>query len=357
VLQLVLDHELARRQRAAARSSGETPPDEAPAHTSATTLVQQLLDLVPQSLPLAAVGEYALHDRPYLRACHEAAVLGLVRLAGEDAFPRDVATKLLLTLWHNLQQFGERSTAELSQLALALLGDSDPSHRTAACRQLLADARYRNLVLSWLRENSDRTVVRDVANLAARELPPGEALAILRELAPVLPQAPNAFLILGYRAPETLADAYRELLASDTQPAIRSGLVTGVGMAVTPLGLEIAELALEQDPSPDVRLQAVFALTARGDADLAERAISRALDDPRITADPVRLSSVVFALENLEASGHANHIHRAAQRLLATPLSAASRRTLEALLQRSLPGGTGAEPVPSPSSVLTPASR
>jgi hypothetical protein len=86
-------------------------------------------------------------------------------------FSREHATKLLLTLWDNLQKNGERSSDELSRLALMLLVDSDPSQRTAACRQLLSDARYRDLVLSWLRERNDQTVANEIAWPAPHELP------------------------------------------------------------------------------------------------------------------------------------------------------------------------------------------
>jgi hypothetical protein len=285
------------------------------------------------------LGDRVLHERPYLRAVHEPTVLQLVRLAGEGQFPRPIATHLLLTLWSNLQQFGERSSDELARLALLLLGDSDPSQRLAACRQLLADARYRALVVAWLREHGDRSVANELAALAARELEPTLALAVLRELTPVLQQAPNAYLVLAFRAPDALADAYRELLASNTQPGVRKDLITGIGMSGTPLGQEMAQLALANDPSPDVRVQSVFALSARGDAELAERAINQLLDDPLIARDPARLSSLVLTLQNLEAGGHTNRIDRLAQRLRAMPIAEHSRQMLDALVQRSLPAG------------------
>lgn len=341
VLQLVLDEELARR-RALAEADGD--------RTRLDALVQSVLDVMPIGTRAAEVGDRALHERPFLRAAHEPTVLQYVRLAGEQRFPRTIATHLLLTLWTNLRQLGERTSDELSALALSLLGDGDAMQRLAACRQLLSDPRHRALVLQWLRERTDRDVAAELAALAARELPPAEALAVLRELAAVVPQAPNAYLTLGFRSPETLADGYRELLAADLQPAVRKDLVTGIGLGGTPLGLEIAQLALANDPSPDVRIQAVFALTSRAAPEVAERAIDQLLDDPQVARDPSRLGSLVIALQNFEAGGHANVIDRLAQRLRATPLAEHSRQLLDALVQRGLPGGrtSVAGPVEAP---------
>ena len=330
VLQLVLAEECARRH-AAATTHGDRGRIDG--------LVHATLDVLPTTPATIEVGSRTLVDQPYLRAVHEPMVLTLLQRASEGTLPRQVATQLLLTLWHNLQRHGERSSDELSRLALLLLADQDPSQRTAACRQLLLDARYRGLVLAWLREHRDHAVATEVANLAAKELEPAAALAILRELTPLLPSAPNAYLVLGFRAPEVVADAYRELLASGTQPQMRADLVTGVGMTTTPLGLDIATLALDHDPSPDVRLQAVFALTARRDVAQAERALQQVLDDPLVAQDPVRLGAVVLALQNLEAAGDANVLQRVGERLRLLPLADYSRQTLDGMLARGLPGG------------------
>jgi hypothetical protein len=265
-----------------------------------------------------------------------------VQQAGEGKFPRPLATQLLLTLWDNVQRLGERSTQELSLLALTWLGGDDASQRTAACRQLLGDPRYRALVLSWLRERNDRTVAGELAKVAASELEAPDALALLRELTPLLPTAPNAYLVLGFRAPEALADSYRELLASNTQTQVRADLVTGVGMTTTPLGLEIAQLALANDPSPDVRIQAVFALTARREKALAEAALNQVLDDPLVARDPTRLGALVFALQNLEAADDPNVMQRVGQRLQTLPLADHSRQLLANLLARAVPGEGGA---------------
>lgn len=332
VLQLVVKTECERRDHDAAALQERARLD---------AFVQAILDVMPGSTLLAEVGEATLAEQRWLRAVHEPGVLGLVRLAAEQRFPRPIATRLLLTLWDNLQQSGERSSEELSRLALLLLGDDDPSQRTAACRQLLKDARYRNLVLAWLRERGDRAVANEVAGLAARELPIAEALAVLRELAATLPRAPNAYLVLGFRAPEAVADSYRELLAANTHANVRCDLITGIGMTRTPLGLAIAQLALDSDPAAEARVQAVFALTAQGGVEHGEAAIQRALDDPGIANDPQHLGAMVLALQNLEAGGDANAIDRVGRRLQALPLPDSARQTLAAMLERCLPAGHG----------------
>ncbi|MCU0862843.1 MAG: hypothetical protein MUC36_03535 [Planctomycetes bacterium] len=329
VLQLVLATELGRRDQEA--NGGDRGRIDA--------FTQLVLDSIPTHATAADIGANVLADQPYLRAAHEPTVLQFLRLATDGLLPREVATRLLLTLWANLQRHGERSSDELSALALVLLDDTDPSQRTAACRQLLHDARYRPLMLAWLRDRSDRSVATEVANLAARELPPTDAITVLRELGPLLPRATGAWMAVGFRAPELVADTYRELLGTDVQPAIRSDVVTAIGMTRTPLADEISELALTSDPSPDVRIQAVFVLSTRQSAEVAERALDRALDDRLIAADPIRLGSLVLALQNLEANGFLHSIDRIGQRLRGLPLAEHSRQTLEGMLARSLPGG------------------
>jgi hypothetical protein len=329
VLQLVLGADCERRDRDAAFALDRERAD---------ALVQALLDVMPGTATAAEVGEHVLGRQRFLRLVHEPGVLALVRLAAAGQFSRPIATRMLLTLWDNLQAFGERSSDELSRLALLLLANSDGSQRTAACRQLLQDARYRGFVVSWLREQGDAAVASEVASLAASELPPADAMAVLRELAAVLPQAAHAYLVLGHRAPDAVADGYRELLAANTHAALRRDMLTAVGLTRTPLGRELAELALHSDPAPEVRLQAVFALTAQGSGDLGERALTAALDDPRLANEPGHVAALVLALQNLEATGDTNAIDRIAQRLRSLPLAAESRQRLDALVRRALPG-------------------
>lgn len=326
VLRVVLATECARR-------------DEAGDRERLDALVHGLLAALPQNDPTAEVGAAVLDHRPWLRLCHEAAVLGLVDLAGSDRFPRGIATRLLLTLWDNLQRHGERSSADLAGLAMVLLADADPSKRTAACRQLLGDPRHRHVVLAWLRERRDLAVAAEISGIAARELPPAEALAVLREVGALLPSQPNAYLALGHRAPDLLADSYRELLAADTHAAVRADLVAGLAMADPAKALPIVELAQASDPAPAVRVQAMLTLTAAAAATHGEAACTRALDDPAVASDPGALAAVVFALQNLEAAGDINAVDRLGQRLRRTPLREDSRLALEQLLARALPGG------------------
>ncbi len=257
VLQLVVAADCARRHALA-----ESVRD----FSRCEPLVQALLDVMPMERSLAEMGAAVLTDQPFLRAVHEATVLELVRRAAEGGFERRIATRLLLTLWANLQRTGERTSDELARLSLLLL-----------------------------------------------------------------------------------ADAYRELLATDTQPAFRTDLVAGVGFVSSAAGREIAELALRNDPAPEVRIQAAFALTAIGDAGAGERAIASLLDEPRIAGDPHRLGALVLAMQNLEAAGDVNALDRLGQRLRTMPLSPAGREQLEAMLARALPGGRySANEVPTP---------
>lgn len=334
VLQLVLTAECVRRQDAATAAGDGTRIDG---------LVTSTLVVMQHGGAVAEIGGAVLDGRPYLHLVHEPRVLDLVQGAAEGLFPRPIATRLLLTLWDNVQRRGERSSAELASLALLQIGDPDPSKRTAACRQLLADPRYRHVVLAWLREHHDPAVAAEVAGLAARELAPNEALAVLRELAPVAPNLPGAYLSLGCRAPAALTEAYRELLASDTEAGVRTDLVAGLATAEPGEALPTVELALASDPSPGVRVQAMLTLTATAAASHGEAAIQRALDDPAVGTDPSRLAVVVLALQNLEAAGLVNALDRLGQRLRSAPLRHDSREALEQLLARALPGGRTSE--------------
>ena len=307
--------------------------------TRVDAFVQAVLDSMPMHEVATEVGAYALVQQPFLRAAHEPSVLGHLQLAAEGRFSRQVATQLLLTLWDNLQRSGERTSEELARLAILHLDHPDPSQRTAAHRQLLKDVRYRNLVVSWLRDKDDRATAYEVARLAASELAPRDAMALLRELNPVLPDMATPYLVLGHRAPNEVADGYRELLAANTHPGTRRDMVIGAGMPATPLALELAQLALENDPAVDVRVHAVMCLSARNEPDIGERAMNHALDDPAIGGDPIRVGEMVFALQNLESHGHTNAVDRLGQRLRAMRMPAQSKELLERILARSLPQG------------------
>ncbi|MCB9877757.1 MAG: hypothetical protein H6835_09170 [Planctomycetes bacterium] len=329
VLQMLLAADLQRRYEVALAAATYDRVD---------ALTQAALDAAPVHTTLAEVVDADLDGHQYLRLPHEPAVLQLVQLAGEERFPRAVATHLLRTLWDNLQHSGQRSSDELLRLAVVLLETTDPSQALVACRHLLADPRFRPLVLTRLRERGDRELAGQLAQMAAAELEPQVALGVLRELHPLLDNARGDCLGLGLRAPEAVADAYRLHLASDTMPALRCDLVMGLGMLPEGPGLELAATALADDPSPDVRLQAAFVFTVRGTPAQAERALAQLLDDPEVAAEPARLTAIVLALQNLEAVD-VNVVARLAGRLAAMPLPSSGRRMLEELVARSLPGG------------------
>lgn len=346
VLRLVLGLELERRYAGEHRKpEGDTAP-VLPPFGALGDLAQATLDVMPLSGDCAEDGAATLIDRPYLTARHEPSVLGLVQLAGEDHFPRRLATALLKTLWQNLKATGERSSEELTQLALLLLGDQDPSKRAVACRQLLLNEHFRPMLLAWLREHDDRTVAAEVAGIAAQELEPKAALDVLRELGSVLPRPCSAYLLLGNRAPEALADAYRELLASNTQSEQRIDLIAGLVVATGEQRREIQLLALHNDPSPSVRLQALFAISTATDYELTEQAFGVLLDDPLIAGNMRQLGSLVLALQNLEAAGQVNAVDRIGGRMRSMTLDEATRQRLESLLGRSLPSGNAGGSLP-----------
>jgi hypothetical protein len=329
VLQLLLQAELTRRSQLA-----DTVADR----SRINALVQVILDSMPIGSLTAEMGDRCLHQAPFLRIAHEPSVLNLLKLASEDQFPRDVATNMLMTLWDNLKATGERSSAELSQLAMLRLDSTDPSEIIAACRQLLADEQYRTIILSWLRDRKDTQLALDIAQLAAKELPVSDALVVLAELAPLLKNARGTYMSLGLRSPDAVSEAYRSHLAANTQPDIRRELIMGVGMIPHAAGLAVAELALANDPSPEVRIQAMYVLTVHATPEASEQAINQLLDDPQVANHQRRLGSIVLALQNLE-KGDPNRIARLAARLQSLPLADYSRISLKQILDRALPGG------------------
>jgi len=329
VLQVLVQGDLARRNKLAGQIEDRSRID---------ALAQFVLDSMPIGTLNAQMGNRCLNKGPFLRGVHEQSVLNLLQLANKDQFPRDIATNMLLTLWDNMKAHGERTSAELTQLALMRLDSSDPSQILAACRQLLADPHYRAVALAWLRERKDLTLAGDIAELAAQELPVRDALEVLRELAPLLGHRRGTYLALGIRDPEVIADAYRQHLATNNQPDIRRELLMSVGMLPNAQGLKLAELALTNDPSPAVRIQAMFVYTIHGQPAMAEQAVSQLLDEPIIANSQLHLDAIVLALENLE-HGDPNTIARLGMRLKGMSLSKQSRESLTQLMARSLPNG------------------
>jgi len=330
VLELVLRIECERRFRIGDPEQHQTLADD---------LVAAMLALAPLHQAQAELTQHVLDRQPFLGPRHEPAVLELAQFANDGLVPREVATRLLLTLWDNLQRSGARSSAELTNLALALLGDTDPSKRTAACRHLLADLRYRGIVLAWLREHRQSEVAGELVRIAALELAPAEAIAILREVHSLVGPSGSACMVLGVREPMALGDAYRDLLASDTHNDLRLDLLSGLSTAAPAQALPVLELAISSDPQPDVRTQAMLTITATAPTTHGEAACTRALEDPAIANDPLRLGVVLFALQNLESAGLVNAVDRLGQRMRQLPLRSDTRLALEQLLARSLPGG------------------
>jgi hypothetical protein len=333
VWNLTLRVGLERRHRTALAAPARRP--------ALDTLVAATLTALPAGDALAhELAEGQLANRPYLAAVHEPAVLDLVARSGERRFPADVAEALLTTLWHNLQADGERGSEQLAALALALLHDGNESERRAAAKQLVRDDRWRAVVLQHLRAQKDRALARELALVAAQELPPATAIEVIATAAAVGADTTAPFLVLGHRDVGALRQAYEQRLAADVDPELRNLLVAGGGFAGTPEGIELARLALDSDPDADVRLRAVFALTASAGASLGEAAVARALDDSRISADPQRLGALVLALDNQAQQGLANALDRLGQRLRLMPaLTPAARADLERILARALPGG------------------
>jgi hypothetical protein len=329
VLQLILQAELTRRNQLAGSATDRS---------RINALAQAILDSMPIDSLTAEMGNRCLHKAPYLRIVHEPSVLGLLKLAGEDQFPRNVATNMLMTLWDNVEEAGERSSEELSQLAMLRLDSSDPSEIVAACRQLLADQKYRAVVLSWLRDRKDTQIALAIAQIAAKELPVEDGIAVLGELAPLLKHTRGTYMSLGLRSPDAVSETYRRHLAANTHPDIRRELIMGVGMIPHAAGLPIAKLALANDPSPEVRIQALYVFTVHATPEACERAINQLLDDPEIANNPQHLASIVLALQNLE-KGDPNRIARIGARLQSLPLADYSRADLKEILDRVLPGG------------------
>jgi hypothetical protein len=330
---VVLSLGLERRHHIAKQDPARAPALE--------TFVAAMLALLPTSDALATeLGNGQLADRPYLSLAHEPAVLQLVAMAGEHRFPAATAEALLTTLWRNLQAVGARTSDELAGLSLLLLQEGNESERRAARRRLLLDDRYRSVLLDHVRASKDRTEAKALALIAAEQLPPKTALEVLTLAVTVGAEPAAAFVVLGRRDPATLQQAYEHSLASDVEPKLRDLLVAGIGFSGEPAAIEVAKLAQQSDPDPEVRLRGMFALTANAPAALGEAAIQRALDDPQIGNDPQRLSAVVLALDNLARAGEINAIDRLGQRLRMTSgLTTGARLELEKILARALPGG------------------
>ncbi len=330
VLQMLVRIGLERRH--AAERDGQ------PASSALTTGI--LTALLGRADLAEELGAATLCDQPYLALAHEALVLELVQRSGEGRFPPAVATGLLATLWRNLAATGARSSDQLAGLALLLLENGNLSERMASARTLLHDDRYRAVLLDLIDRNQDRQLAHMVGLAAAQELAPAAAMAVLQRTARHPGTHTASFVALARRDPAMLQRRYEQLLGDDRESRLRAMMVTGSGFAATDGGLEVARLAMASDPDPEVRLRAMFALTARAAEALGEQAILDAIEDPRIGGDGLRLASVVAAFQNLANAGMVNAVHRLGLRLRECPaLGDAAREQLEELLGQSLPRG------------------
>lgn len=304
-------------------------------------LVAAMLATLPQGEELArGLGGRLLVDTPFLGPAHERAVLELADFVPDMPFLEPIVAGLLRTLWQNLEATGARSTARLASLAMLFADDANPARRLAAVQQLLHDVRYRDFAVAHVVRSGDRDLARELAQTASAELPPAAALDVLRTLEDVGgDELLGAWLLLGSRDSTLLARQYEQVLGDGTRPRLRAALVTGACARGDPGALEVASIAFEHDPDPDVRLRALYALAGHPDTGVAERALAAALDDPRAARDPGWVASVALALRNFAASGAANGLARLGARLERHPLLQASDRSaLRALLAEHVPG-------------------
>lgn len=328
----ILDRGLRRRLERFEHGGSRVPLDE---------LVLSMLDCIPQDETVARELAGLLTDTPFLGVAHEAALLDLVATASEDRYLIPIVTDLLETLWQNLEAAGARTARDLINLAMLFRVDANPAKRLVALRHLLLadNGRYRELVMQETMAKNDAQLVAELTRTVASELPPREAISALERLSTVATgQLMSAFLTLGGRKPEVLVDAYERKLADGTRPDFRAELVTGAGFQGGEDGLRLARLAFAEDPDPTVRARAMFVISGQASATEGEKTLMQALDSKSFAANPRRLSEVVLALQNLAAAGDPNAVDRVGRRLRNNPrLSAADRRRLELILDRTLP--------------------
>ena len=330
--EIVVTTGLARRQAVALRHAERAELDG---------LVTMLLETIGNDRERAEPISQWLVDQPFLSRGHEGLVMELVRRAATAPWLATIASALLRTLWKNLEATGLRRSEEIAALALLAKDSESPATRLAALKTLLtaADGRFRALVEQEVLQKRDSALARELASVAAIELPPQQALDLLVRLAPLAPGGMiGPFMSLGHRDPKLLMASYERMLADNVDPHVRAELVTGAGFEGGD-SLEIARTAFEHDRDLEVRSRAIFVLTARAGPALGEKTLMTALDDRGLSGDPVRLSGLVIALENL-AGGDPNVVDRISRRMLArSELVASDRRKLEELIARTLPGG------------------
>jgi hypothetical protein len=303
-------------------------------------LVEAMLATIPQSATIATqVGLGLLADEPYLGPAHEQSVLDLAELVPEAPFLENVVAGLLRTLWRNLEASGARTSGRLASLAMLFLEDANPARRQAAARQLVADPRYRDFAIAQVVRAGDRGLAAELARTAAVELPPAEALAILRAVDEVGgDELTAAYLVLGDRDGRLMAREYEQVLADGVRPQLRASLITGATAALDQDAFGIARLAFDFDPDPQVRIRALYALAMQPDHAAAEAALAAAIDDPLAASDRTWIGNIALALRNLAGQGAIQALDRLGRRLEQHPMLAEhDRRALRQLLAEHLP--------------------
>lgn len=307
------------------------------------TYVDALLGLLVPHQANAELVATLLTDQPYLGAAHEDALLGLTELGAQHPYLHDVARRLLLTLWANLQASGARSRRDLETLAMLGKADRNPTRRAAALETLLVaeDPRLVEFVLADVAESNDQAGAAALAQVAARQLPPERALQVLRRLAHVGDQSMTGpALILGGRDAGAVRRCYEQLLGEAREPKLRGDLITGVGFNPSPDNFDLVLTALELDPDAEVRQRALLALAGAGSAAHGEAAVQAALADPTFTSHPAGLDVIVTAVDNLAQGGEVNAVDRLArQTLCRSDVSESTRSRLRTLLAKALPTG------------------
>jgi hypothetical protein len=302
-----------------------------------------LVSLSKDALIAEDLGRRMLVDAPYLGAAQEREVMDLIELSVQEEFLVPVASALLLTTWHNMEERGERSSSGIDSLALILKDDSNPAKRLAALEYLLASGSQNliDLVLDLAARRQDQALARQLAHCAANQLEPALALQVLLKLVDMSDREMiSPFMILAARDSGVLRRAYEERLGNQVDARLRAELITGCGFSGTPESLELAEIAFNLDPDPEVFSRSLFVLSAKAAPEHAEACISKALEDPRIARDPARIGSLVLCLQNLGQRGEYNALHRLAERIRALPgLLPEDRQEMGRILQRFLPQG------------------
>jgi hypothetical protein len=283
-----------------------------------------------------SLGSALLADRPYLGLPHEGPVLQLVERSALEAEFREPATRLLRTLWHNLQAQQARGSAQLETMALLYLDDANPVRRRAAAVHLFlhGDARARELVLTELERRDDRRLAHELSLAAGEQLRGRQAVLAVERLADLAGQATtDAAARIASHSPEALRHSYEQHLADGSRPALRAHWVTGGALLPTAEGIALCKMALDRDPDPVVQRQAMFALTAQGTEQQAERALRRILAVAEATGDGSLLTAAVFGMQNALGAGHTDLVLRTAQELRGHRLlDAQSREGLAELL-------------------------